>query len=295
MTRATWLNLGRVAFVAVTGFFAWWSLRGRWGEVGDALAATSVGGVLAGLALVLAGLVATGFVWLRLLAAHGHRVPVRGGLSVFFTGQLGKYVPGSVWSIGVQAKLARRYDVPLRATVGTGLVFLGFHVATAIVLGGAIAVGGGVDTRLATWLLVAGIAVALVGMAPPVVNRIAAPITPGVRLTWADLGVVLVLMALAWAAYSLALLALAPDPSPADLAAMTAAFALAYAAGVVIVLAPAGLGAREATFVLLLAPTTGLVAASSLAVLARLLHSVADFALAVVAWDTARQEARGSA
>jgi len=44
--------------------------------------------------------------------------------------------------------------------------------------------------------------------------------------------------------------------------------------------APAGLGAREALFVVLLTPTTGVAVATSVALLSRVMHTVADFTLA---------------
>lgn len=292
MTRSTWLNLGRVAFVALTGFFAWWTLRGRWGEVGSAIAATSPVGLLLALMLVVAGLVATGLVWLRILRSYGHRLPFGEGLAIFFVGQLGKYVPGSVWSIGVQAQLARAHDIPARATAGASLVFLGVHVTTAVVLGGGLAIAGTVDPRVPTWSVYVVLLAAVVGLLPAVVNRLGSLVSSArdpLRLRWVDLAAVLALMAAAWAAYSLALLGLVPDPDPSQLGALAAAFALSYAAGVVIVLAPAGLGAREGTFVLLLAPVTGVAVATGVALLARVVHSIADFALAAVTWLRTRR------
>ena len=49
-------------------------------------------------------------------AADGRRsvrsLPARDGLATFFVGQLGKYIPGSVWSIGAQAQMAGRHVGP---------------------------------------------------------------------------------------------------------------------------------------------------------------------------------------
>ena len=103
------------------------------------------GAVLVGLTaagLVLLGLLTTCGAWLRLLAGYGHRLPREDGRRVFFVGQLGKYIPGSVWSMGAHADLARGFGVPVRVTVGTSLAFLGLNVATAGLLAfGMLAAG----------------------------------------------------------------------------------------------------------------------------------------------------------
>jgi uncharacterized membrane protein YbhN (UPF0104 family) len=70
------------------------------------------------------------------------------------------------------------------------------------------------------------------------------------------------------------------------------AFAAAYAVGVVVILAPAGLGAREGVFVLLAEPVVGIPAAAALALLARLVHTVADLLLAAGSWLAASRRGR---
>lgn len=276
----------------MTGCWAWWSMRGRWDEVGDALAETSAPGVIVAFVLVLGGLLATGIVWLRLLAAHGHRLPFGDGLSIFFLGQLGKYIPGSVWSIGVQAGLARAHGVPGRATAGASLVFLGVHVSTAVVLGGVLTLAGAVDPGVPTWMVYAALLAAAIGLLPAVVNWLGSLVSSPegrLRLRWSDLAAALALMTAAWSAYSLALVGMLPDLDLSVTGPLAAAFALAYAAGVVVVLSPAGLGAREGTFVLLLAPVTGVAVATGVALLARVVHTVADFALAGLTFARARR------
>ena len=69
--------------------------------------------------------------------------------------------------------------------------------------------------------------------------------------------------------------------------ALGGAFALAYAVGVVIVVAPAGAGAREALIVVLLAPMLGVPEATALALLARVVHTVGDGVMAPGWWYAA--------
>lgn len=282
----------RAAFLAAVLVFAWLSLRGRWDEIGDALADTSPGGVIGALALVLAGLLATGVLWLRLMACLDARLPLVEGLATFFVGQLGKYIPGSVWSIGAQAEQARRRAIPARVTVAAGLLFLGYHVATAVVLGAVVLVSGEFDSRWPDWISWVALAVALIGLTPAVVGFLGRRIGGrAVRLGWGDTVVVVVLMATAWSAYSGALVLLSPGTPWDDLATLGGAFAVGYAVGVVIVFAPAGVGARETVFVLLLTPIMGVGEATALALLARVVHTAAD-ALMASGWWLATKRTR---
>lgn len=283
----------RAAFLGAVGVCAWLGLRGRVDEIRSALSETSPLGVVGALAAVLLGLAATGLLWLRVMDRLGARLPLRDGAATFFVGQLGKYIPGSVWSIGAQAQLASRHAVPPRATVTAGLLFLGYHLATGVVLGAAAVLSGALEAPWPTWLTVLAGSGALVGMAPPVVSRIGSRIARrDMTMPLLDTAVVVVLMTIAWAAYSVALVLLSPGLPWREVAAYGGAFAIAYAVGVVVVVAPAGVGARETVFVLLLAPVTGVATATALALLARVMHTAADGAFALVSWSAASAHRR---
>jgi uncharacterized membrane protein YbhN (UPF0104 family) len=278
----------RVLFLVAVALFGWLGLRGRFDEVGDALADTSVAGALGALLLVVLGLSATGVLWLRLMAALGARLPFVHGSAMFFGGQLGKYIPGSVWSIGAQADAARKHQVPARVTVAAGLLFLGYHVDTAVVLGAIALVTGQLNPDWPDWLGWLALVIGLIGLVPNLVRFLARKI--GGReptLGMADTSTVVVLMLLAWTCYSLALVLLSPGTPWHDLVALGGAFAAAYAVGVVIVFAPAGVGAREAVFVLLLSPLTSVSEATALALVARVVHTAAD-ALLAGGWSLVR-------
>jgi uncharacterized membrane protein YbhN (UPF0104 family) len=285
MPRSRWLPALRVVFLLAVLVFAWLSLRGRWDEIGDALRDTSIAGVLGGLLLVLVGLLATGILWLLLMTSLGARLPLVEGLAMFFVGQLGKYIPGSVWSIGAQADMARRHRVPPRVTVAAGLLFLSYHVDTAVLLGSVSLLTGALDSPWPDWVSWAGLALGLIGLLPAVVRKLGRRI--GGREPALDVGrtaIVVALMAGAWASYAGALVLLSPGTPWGNAVAVGGAFAIAYAVGVLIVFAPAGVGAREWIFVLLLTPILGLPAATALALLARVMHTVADAVMAGGWW-----------
>ncbi len=68
--------------------------------------------------------------WRRLLADLGSKLPVPVAARVTFMAQLGKYVPGAVWSFAAHVELGHDYDVPRRrgaASVIVGLAARGRH------------------------------------------------------------------------------------------------------------------------------------------------------------------------
>ncbi|HXH77521.1 lysylphosphatidylglycerol synthase domain-containing protein [Nocardioides sp.] len=285
MTRTHAMRGARIVFVLLTVALAWWGFRGRWDEIGGVVADTGPARLVVAMGCAVGGLVLTGVVWRMLLTALGPRVEPREAAAVFFVGQLGKYVPGSVWSFAAQAQLGRRCGVPPRSSVAASALFLVIHAVSGLVLGGVLVAAGAIrtDPGVAWWLLLS--AAGAIALSPPLLravgDRVAAA---GVRTRFdgTDLVRSLALMTGVWACYGTCLWVLIPSArtDPQDLVAAVAAFALAHTAGVLMVLAPAGVGAREAVLIVLLAPAVGVPAAAAAALLARLTHSVADFVLA---------------
>lgn len=281
------LDVLRWGFLVLVLACAWWGLRDQGDELLAAVRDTSPAGLAIGAALVVAGLLVTSVAWLRLLGGYGHRMPPGEGRAVFFVGQLGKYIPGSVWSMGAHAELARGFDVPRRVTIGTSLMFLWLNLATSALVAGSFALSGAWDPPVPAGLVVLGLVVAAAGLTPPVVNRVGR-----LRLSWPGVGVLVLLMAVTWACYAGAVLAIAPRPSLALFPVAAGAFTTAYAVGVLVVVAPAGVGAREVTLVALLAPVTGVTTATALALLTRALHTGGDLLLALGTWALARATRR---
>lgn len=290
MTRRRWLDVARWVFLGAVLAFAWWGLRDRTDELMDALTATSPWRIVLSGLLVTLGIGVTSTAWLRLLAAYGRELPPREGRAVFFVGQLGKYIPGAVWSMGAHAQLARKHRVPVRTTVSTSLVFLGLNLATAALVASSAALVGASSVAVPGWVLVLVVLAGVVAISPWVVNFGGSLLASGDRLALTRGGVVrvVVLQAVTWAAYAGAMLLLAPDPSARVFAVAAGAFATAYVVGVLVVVAPAGLGARDVTLVALLAPVMGLTSATAIALITRVLHTGGDLGLAFLAWAWAR-------
>jgi hypothetical protein len=282
--------IARILFISAAVLFGAWSLRSDWPEFLSAVASVPIWKWLLSILLVFVGLLTTGLVWLKLLSQLGHRPSLRAGLYVFFVGQLGKYIPGSVWSLGVQAEMARRLSIPPRTTVANGLVFLYWNVATAVFFGSVAVQFQWVDLEVSPLLAGAIGLLSLLGITPPATNLVTKLLAGQSREQKSkipDTALLFALLSVVWFVYGLAVFILVPEalqPTFHFLWAAIGAFSLAYAAGVAIIFAPAGLGVREGVIVVLISPFLGIPNAIAVAVLTRVIHTLADFTIAGIAW-----------
>src|SRR5919202_3220221 len=107
--KVTQSRTARVAFVAVAVALAVWALWSRWPDVERAVQRLDARYLAAAAAATVVNLVLTGLAWRAVVADLGARLPLGLAARVFFVGQVGKYVPGSLWPMIVQAELAKRH------------------------------------------------------------------------------------------------------------------------------------------------------------------------------------------
>ncbi|GAB3686221.1 lysylphosphatidylglycerol synthase domain-containing protein [Angustibacter aerolatus] len=300
MSRARVVALVRLVFVVlVVALLAAAVLRDRH-AVADALRTASAAGVVGALLLAAVSIAASALGWRRLLAGLGSPLPVLVAGEAFCVGQLGKYLPGSVWTVVAQADVAARRGVPRTRTAAAGLVGIGMTLLVGVVVGApalpllARARGDGLVV-LSVLAVVAGLVVLL----PPVLHRVLAlgmrllrrpPLEH--RLGGRDVAVSAGWLAVAWVTLGLSAAAVAVDvglPSH-EVPRLVSAFVLAAAAGQLVVLAPAGLGVRDVLLAVALEPALGHAGAVGVAVLSRVLITVADVAMALLGWLAARRE-----
>lgn len=285
------LLAARVLFLVAVAVFAVVGLRRQWPQISAALGDVQPTQVLLAGVLFLLGVAATGPIWTLTLRAYQHRLGPTEALRIFFVGQLGKYIPGSVWSFAAQAQMGVQRRVPARTTVAAGLVFLVLNLASAAVVGGVAMVAGQLAPDIPLWAGLITVGAGVVCMLRPVLRRLATALASE---AWATRGYGVLLTAISgwclatWILYGAATAALLPSQSAPSLLVCAGAFALAYIAGVVVIVAPAGVGVREVVLTALLAPSVGLGPATVAALITRVLITVADFAaagLSVVAHD----------
>ncbi len=275
-----------------------WAVARRGPELGHAFGELHPWSLVGAAAAVLVALAANTLSWRALLAGLGSPLPVRAAGHVFLLGQLGKYLPGSVWALVAQVDLGRDYHVPARR--GTAAAVLNMHVNITVGIAfGAVGIGLAEtgDYNRYWWLLLVLPLAALV-LYPPVLRRL---ISLAFRLTRRPAADVRMsggrlLAAIGWAAVmwmgfgvQIWLLALDVGASGATLPLLaTGAYAAAWIAGFVVLVAPAGAGAREVVLTVVLATVLPRDGALAVALVARGLSIFGDFAGALYGFVAGR-------
>ncbi|AEH09260.1 lysylphosphatidylglycerol synthase domain-containing protein [Candidatus Protofrankia datiscae] len=265
----------------------WNEVRASFGEL------TAFGLVASGLVTVLA-VGTTVLSWRALLASLGVELPLRAALRIFFVGQVGKYVPGSVWPVLAQMELSRDYGVPRPKAASASLIVL----ALAVPCGGVAAavtlpfVSAGALRHYGLVLLAVPMFAAV--LYPPVLSALLAfafrllrrpPLEqqPSGRHVLAAAGWLLAGFVL----FGVATWLLASDLTPSVhgvrlLLLSVGGYSFAWTAGFLVLVLPAGAGVREAVLVLTLAPALAAGPATVLALIIRLFATVADLVWAGV-------------
>lgn len=278
--------------VAVALWRNWDQVRGDIGRIGG-------GPLTAALALSLLSPFLTVLGWRVLLADVGTRLHLAPASGVFFVGQLGKYLPGSVWSVLVQAEMAARLGVPRSRTAVVGLLTMALSALTGMIVGlpALPALVTRSETGVPWWALLVAIAVLLVLLWPPLVNRAVRTLLRRLRRAPLehDLSTAAVLLSatwftLSWLTGGLAVWAMARALAPAGadeshlLLMAVSGYLLAAGIGMLSIVVPAGVGVRDGVLVLLLATAMPVAAAGAVVVVARFLTVVADVAWAGAGW-----------
>jgi hypothetical protein len=228
------------------------------------------------------------------LADFGSRVPVSGGMRIFFIGQLGKYLPGKLWPILTQMRLGDEYRVPRRASGAAAGVFMLLVLGTGLVLAAVTVpfLGGQAFGRY--WWTLAVLPLALAAMHPAILNRglgLALRLLkrePMPRpLTMRGIATAAFWCLPMWAAFGVHTWALALDLGSANALDLylrsTGVFAASWSIGFVLGVLPAGAGPREAAFILLFGATLPTAQATVIALVSRLLITVGDVAWGMLA------------
>lgn len=268
-----------------------------WHSVGPDLARMPVWAVLASVGFVLLGLVPTLAAWRTLLSDLGSDLAVRPSVGVFFVGQLGKYLPGSVWSFLLQAQLGRKYQVPRARALVTLVLSAGLAIATALTLS-VFAISPLLGSwGPVAWLLVLG-PLALLMAVPRVMTWLSNTLLRIMRRPMLDQPIIarqipwaIAWSVVSWLLFGLQLWGLASslgELSFRNYLLVTGVFALAMSAGFIAFVLPSGVGVREAVIVAGLAPILPTGPALAFALTSRLIFTVADVSSALIAVVIAR-------
>ena len=277
----------RVGFVLVAVGLGGYAVAGEWSQVRSGFADLGPAVVAGAFGVVLLCLLASMLVWRSLLTAAGSRVPFAPAARIFFVGQVGKYLPGAVWPVLAQMELGQAQRVPRRRSATVAVITILVSLGAGLVVAAVCTLAGlsGSATAGYGWVFLA-VPVLVVGLHPRVLNplldrmlRLARRPPQEVPLTGRA-----ILAATLWSVgywvlnglsvWMLAVRLGAPDGRTFLLA--TGGFAFAWCAGFLVVLAPAGAGVREVVLVAALSPVLDVGKATAVALVSRLLTTIAD-------------------
>ena len=228
----------------------------EWGDVNNALQTLNWANVVLAFVAVLMGMVTAALAWRALLAGEGHPLPPWTAARIFLVGQLGKYLPGSIWSVVLQTELARGAGVPRSRAFTTSVAYVGLSVSSALAIGlVGLPVLASLDSPIG-WALIAILPVALVCTHPRVLTVLVNLILRLLRksplprsFAWRGVGTALGCLLLTWVFYGAHLWLLANAlgaPGWDGFVRSLGGFALALTAGALFIVVPSGAGVREA-------------------------------------------------
>lgn len=295
------IQVGRVVvFVAVLAGVGY-TVVNEWDSVHNTIRSLSWKSLIGAQLAVLLGMCATVKVWQHLLAAMGTRVRYRAAAQVNFVGQLGKYLPGSLWAFVMQTQLGKRYRIPRARSLVALLLSAGITLVTGVSL--AALAAGPLSHRWGSvaWLL-AFAPLSLLTLIPWALTKIAnlalkllRKPTFDVHLIGREVLAAVIWSVLSWLLFGLQLWLLTGSLAKQSLSGYVVcigAIGLAMSAGFLAFVLPSGVGVREAVIVAALAPLAASGPALAIALTSRLLFTIADVTTAALALLISRMSLR---
>jgi len=242
LTRRRLFKVAQWLFAAVVLFFAARSLATQWTKLESRLPHIQLGWewIAAATALILVTYALLIEGWRRVLVAWDSHLPFTQAARIWFLSNLGKYVPGNIWSLTAMGVMAKRRGLSPLAAAGSSVIMQTVSLATgtaivmvtgAKLLGQPVLVGAAVLVLIALLLAAPRFLPPLVGWVGSLIGReISPPFVPPASIWTAALA-----SALSWLFYGIAfelfvhgLLGKAPGELSSYIAAYTAAYILGF-------------------------------------------------------------------
>lgn len=257
LTRRKLFRVAQWVFAAIVLFFAATSLATQWDKVGSRLTHLQFGwewiSIASVIVLIIYALLIEG--WRRVLGAWDSHLPFSQASRIWFLSNLGKYVPGNIWSLTAMGVMARQRGLSAVAAAGSSVIMQ----MVSLVTGTAIVMVTG--AKLLDQPLLVGAAVLILVVVllsaprflPPVAawvgsligRDIAPPSVPATSIWTAA-----VASTMSWLLYGLAFQLFVRGllgAAPGEISSYIAVYTAAYILGFISPIAPAGLGVRELT------------------------------------------------
>jgi uncharacterized membrane protein YbhN (UPF0104 family) len=307
--KGSWKALGFVATLALVAYFAWFAAHAFDVEALKALRYPRVAAAMLLAVLLYATIIpVSAFAWQRLLRQQGESWRTRELARMMGLTQLAKYIPGNV------AQLVSRAALALRAGMNSRVYAISLLQESVLAVAASLIVGFGMLALSASGLAQLPYAargpVVVLGITSAVVVlvlcsfELPARELRAHRRWWVRAighagglpGAAVGLPALAAYCINFLVIGLAiwiiaqalQLPTSVDFAMLTAAFALSWTLGYLAPGAPAGIGVRDATMLLLMGSVAADAQLLLLVLLVRIMTTLGDGVCFVVAWLGAR-------
>lgn len=281
--------IAQIVFGVLAIGFLVWEIVQNWAGVAKALASMNPALVVLAAVLILVGLYVNMLSWRSVVAALGVRLSRTQAATVFFTSQLGKYIPGGIWPVVASARLGQAFGLSaiLSVVSMTVALLMSLTVGSVFAVGALFLIPAVASTY--AYLPITLIVIGIVVLSPPILNRLirlglrvlrrsgqigalaTKPFTEGIGwslLSWLCFGLALV-----------SLIAATGSVSPHTFVGGISGYALSWVAGFVAVFVPAGVGVREGVLVLVLSGTLAGSTVLGIAVVHRLFMTFGDVAM----------------
>jgi uncharacterized membrane protein YbhN (UPF0104 family) len=288
----------RTALLAAALAFCGIGIATDWPQVNDALASIHWYSVLGALLAAMAGAGCMMLAWRAILSDLGSDLPLPATVRVASVAQIAKYLPGAVWAFAAQVELGHDYAVPRRRSASAVIISLAVALATGLLLATAtLPIASSHAAHRYWWIMSLAPLIALC-LLPPVLRSLLdrafalirsdpleRPLTgPGLlsAVAWSLAG---------WAFWGVHAWLLTADLTGRGLGVLLLAagsYAIAWSAGILLVVFPGGIGARELVLVAALAPVMPRGAALLLALTSRIVTTISEVTWAGVGLAAAR-------
>jgi uncharacterized membrane protein YbhN (UPF0104 family) len=278
-----------ILILAVAAFAVWYFIR-MWPQVSVALSAMNPVWVGLSFLILLIGLAMNTLSWTTLLRGLGHTVPIARAAQIMLVGQLGKYVPGSVWAYLLQMELGRQYGVARARVLVASLYAAGIGVVSSLIFAALAAPQISVGNPSLLWLF-ALLPVCIVFLHPRVMTFFAnlalrvfrrPPLEHQVR--FATVATALGWSLASYGVYGAHLWLLTNGSVPVSaVILMAAAISLGFTAGLFAFVLPSGFGVREAVMISTLVLLLPSGEAAAIALVSRGMFTAGDLLTAGIA------------
>jgi hypothetical protein len=296
-------QIARASLGVVAVGLSIFAIISKWDSFGADLRQVGLLRAVVSAPLLSAGLFAGMLSWRRVLAGLGSPLDLPAASRIYFVGQLGKYLPGSVWPMLAQMELGRDHAIPRRRSITALVIAIIISLATGLTMAGLTVPLLPAHYRHELWWLLLPVPFLALLLHPRIlwgclrrvprlrlVDGLGQP--PAVKTMLAASGWSL----LGWFAYGVHVAILAEvfrPSSPATLLAVSVGgYALAWCAGFVVVILPAGAGARDLALAAALSAVIPAGPALAVAVISRIVTTACDLGCAGLALGTSRRTLR---